>query len=112
MTLRSSVAESAPSLAESRNIYVPGVEKLAVVFRELASPNATVPGPLNLVQANDSIPGGIGRPSSRTAPSSDTPAGRVTVWSAPALTTGPWFGGKAEPESSRSKMMSLLLALA
>src|SRR5439155_920771 len=35
-------------------------------------------------------------------------AGKVMVWSEPAFADGPWFGGKAEPDSSRSNMMSLL----
>src|SRR5436190_20894227 len=78
----SSAADDAPSLADSRTVYAPGLEKLAVVFRALAFPKVAVPGPPDWVQAKDSIPGGIGRPSSRTAPSSDTPAGRVMVWSA------------------------------
>src|SRR6266487_6942868 len=112
MTVRSSLADDAPSLEVSRNVYVPAVEKLAVVCRALALAKFTVPGPLNLVQPNVSSPGGMGNPSSFTVPFSVALAGSVMVWSEPAFDDGPWFVGKAEPDNSRSKMTSLLLVLA
>ena len=72
----------------------------------------TVPGPLRLVHQNVSNPGGMGNPSSLTLPLRVAFSGSVMVWSAPALAAGGWFGGKAEPDSSRSKLMSLLVTLA
>ena len=58
-----------------------------------ALPNVTVPGPLTFVQVVVTAPGGFGRPSSVTVPSSVAVAGKVIVWSGPALTTGGVFAG-------------------
>ncbi len=76
------------SFAVSRSTYVPAAEKLAVVSTAAALPNVTVPGPLTCVQAVVTVAGGVGNPSSVTVPSSVATAGRVIVWSGPALTTG------------------------
>src|SRR6266568_5363190 len=112
VTVMSSLADKGPSPAVNRRTYAPLVEKLAVVLNALAFANVTVPEPLNLLHPNKSSPGGIGRPSSLTVPFSVALAGSVMVWSEPAFADGPWFGGKAEPDNSRSNMMSLLVVLA
>ena len=72
------------------------VEKLAVVLRELALPKLTVPGRLTLDQVTVVVAGGLGKPSSLTAPVNVAWLGGVMVRSGPALTTGamlvPQFG--------------------
>ena len=60
--------------------------------RAAALPKVTVPGPLVLLQVVVTVPGGLGRPSSVTVPSSVAAAGRTTDWSMPASTPGGWFG--------------------
>ena len=72
----------------------------------------TVPGPLTLIHPTVSNPGGMGKPSSLTMPLRIALARRLVVWSGPALADGERFGGKAEPDSSRSKLTSLLARLA
>ena len=71
---------------------MPAVAKLAVVSTAVGSPKVTVPGPETFVQVVVSRPLG-GRPSSVTVPSRLAVAGRVTVASGPALTTGAWLAG-------------------
>ena len=51
----------------------------------------TSPNPLTFDQVTVVAPGGLGRPSSATSPSRLADAGRVTVMSAPAETTGGWL---------------------
>src|SRR5687768_4770215 len=65
----SSDAETAPSSAVSRRIYVPAAEKVAVVSTADALSNVTVPGPLTNVHSVATAPGGFGSPSSVTVPS-------------------------------------------
>src|SRR4051812_16984013 len=72
---------------------MPSVENVAVVFSALASVKLTVPGPLTFDQVVVSVAGGFGSPSSLALPLNDAPAGRVTVWSNPALTVGGWLVG-------------------
>src|SRR5258706_2169985 len=87
MTVMSSVAIAAPSLAVSRNPYVPPVENDAVVFVTLALPNVTVPGPLSFDHVAVNVP--LGNPSSPTEPASVTEfVGSVIVWSGPAFAVG------------------------
>src|SRR5262245_36427623 len=50
MIATSSDAESAPSVAVNRSVYVPGVVKLAIVFRAFTFENDTGPGPLTILQ--------------------------------------------------------------
>src|SRR3954452_8231067 len=52
VTDTSLVADSAPSFAASRSTYAPGCVNEAVVMALVASPNATLPGPLTLLHAN------------------------------------------------------------
>ena len=91
MIVISSAAVKALSLAVRRSTYVPAAEKLAVVSTAAALPNVTVPGPLTSVQVVVTVAGGFGKPSSVTVPSSVAAAGKVIVWSGPALTTGAWL---------------------
>ena len=86
----SSEDDSAPSLAVSRSVYVPAVDIAADAFNELTFTKTTVPGPLTLDQLKEIVLP-VGRPSSVTVPDNAGPAGRVTVWSGPALTTGALF---------------------
>ena len=72
---------------------MPAAEKLAVVSTAFGLPKLTVPGPLTLLQVVVTTPGGFGRPSSLTVPSSEAELGSVIVWPDPALTTGAWFTG-------------------
>ena len=53
-----------------------------------ASANVTVPGPDTTLQVVVTTPGGSGRPSSVTVPSSDAGLPNSTDWSAPASTVG------------------------
>jgi hypothetical protein len=62
-----------------------------VVSIAFGSAKVTVPGPETFDQVVVTAPGGLGRPSSVTVPSSVALAGRVIVWSGPALTFGAWF---------------------
>src|SRR4029079_7772899 len=55
-------------------------------------PNVTVPGPLNLLHVVVSTGGG-GKPSSLAVSLKLAVAGRVMVWSVPALTKGAWLTG-------------------
>ena len=52
----------------------------------------TVPGPLTLDQVVVTVAGGFGFPSSVTVPFRLAVAGKVMVWSGPALTTGAVLG--------------------
>lgn len=54
--------------------------------------NATVPGPLALLQVIASVLP-LGSPSSLAVPVSDAPPGSVIVWFVPAFTVGGWFVG-------------------
>ena len=66
---------------------MPAMLKVAVVLSALALAKVTVPGPLTLLHDEVTVaPAGL--PSSDTLPLSEALAGRVIVWSAPALTTG------------------------
>jgi hypothetical protein len=88
--MTSSDDDNAPSLAVSRNVYVPEVDMTADAFNELTLTKTTVPGPLTFVQLTEIVlPDG--RPSSVAVPDNVGPAGRVTVWSGPAFTTGALF---------------------
>ena len=64
----------------------------AVVSGALAWANTTVPGPLALLQATLSAPGGSGRPSSVAVPARSADPGRATARSGPALAEGASFG--------------------
>src|SRR6185436_3217205 len=77
-TVTSSCVESCESLPVNRSTYVPGSENVAVVTGEVASPKATVPGPLSLVHCDVRL-GGVGLPSSVTEPFSDTASGNCTL---------------------------------
>ena len=66
-----------PSLAVNRNTYVPATENEAVVFRAVASPKVTVPGPLNMLQAVVTVCGG--RSESLAVPARVAELGRVIV---------------------------------
>src|SRR5438128_5753898 len=83
VTVAVSLTLNWPSLTVRASTYVPLTEKVAVVAGELALANVTVPGPLTLLHA-------IARLLSMSVavPASDAAAGRVTVRSGPALTTG------------------------
>ena len=88
--MTSSDDDSAPSLAVSRSVYVPAVDITADAFNELALTKTTVPGPLTFTQLTEIVlPDG--KPSSVAVPDNAGPAGRVTVRSGPALTTGALF---------------------
>ena len=50
--------DSTPSLPVSRSTYVPACENVAVRAEGSASPNVTVPGPLNLLHVVVSGPPG------------------------------------------------------
>jgi hypothetical protein len=73
----------------SRNEYVPGEEKAALVDVDFALLNVTMPGPFTLDHNTVSLL--KGRPSSITEPSRFAAAGNVMFWSGPASTTGGWF---------------------
>src|SRR5437879_5807181 len=62
----SEVADSVPSLAVSRKVYVPAAESVAVVPSAFAFPNVTVPGPLTCDHDVCRIP--VGKPSSLAVP--------------------------------------------
>ena len=64
---------------------------MAVVEDAFAFANATAPGPLTMVHATETDPGGFGTPSSVTVPVSGAPAGSVIVWFTPASTWGGWL---------------------
>ncbi len=66
----------------------------AVVASALASANATVPGPDNVVHVAVSAPGGFGRPSSLAVPASEAVAGKVIDCAGPAFTTGATLAGE------------------
>src|SRR5260370_17851606 len=61
---------------------------MARVFRDVELAKLTIPGPLDSDQLMVTRPGGVGRPSSLSEPAKAAAAGRVMVWSAPALGTG------------------------
>ena len=62
---------------------------------ELAAlPNVTVPGPLNLLQVCVRVPPDGSASSLLTVPARLAVAGRVIVWSAPALTVGGLVGDR------------------
>jgi hypothetical protein len=90
VTETSEVLDSAPSLAVRRSVYVPGNVNEAVVLRELLFTNATVPGPLTLLQATLRVlpPG---KPSSLAVPERVAALGYVIVWLVPAFTMGAVF---------------------
>ena len=67
---------------------MPAAEKLALVSIAFGLAKVTVPGPETFVQVVVTAPGGLGRPSSVTVPSSAAFAGRLIVWSGPAFTFG------------------------
>ncbi len=77
MTVNSSEALSAPSVAVRRSRYDPATEKLAAVVALVGVPNVTLPGPVITDHCTASVPGIAGRPSSETEPTKVTPAGRV-----------------------------------
>ena len=79
---------------------MPGWEKVAAVSTAVASAKVVVPGPLLWVQVLVSVPDGL--PSSLTVASRVAPPGRVTVWSAPALTNGAWLGVPPLEPSSKA----------
>jgi len=89
VTTMSSLRDRAPSLAVSRSVYVPAEEKAAVVAADFELLNVTTTGPFTLDHCEVSLL--LGRPSSITEPCRFAVAGNVTVWSAPAFTTGGWF---------------------
>src|SRR5438093_6641985 len=70
-------ADSAVSVAVSRNTYVPDVENVASVLSAFGFPNVTVPGPLNFDQVVGSVP--LGKPSSVAVPDRRAPEGNVIV---------------------------------
>jgi hypothetical protein len=74
----SSEAESRLSLAVSRNVYVPAIENDAVVLRDVAFPNVTVPGPPTVLQDLVSVLP-VGNPSSVAEPARVAVAGNVMV---------------------------------
>ena len=74
--MTSSDADNAPSLAESRRVYVPAVENVAVVPRAAALLNVTVPGPLTELQDFVSVLP-VGNPSSVAEPDNVADAGNV-----------------------------------
>ncbi len=90
---------------------MPATEKLAVVSTNVALPKVTVPGPLIWVHVVVTTPGGLGKPSSVTVPSSAALAGRAIVWSAPALTTGAWFAGCTVTVTSSNALSALSFAV-
>jgi len=65
------------SLAVSRSVYDPSIEKVAVVLSALALPNVTVPGPLTFDHVVVRVPGGFGNPSSKAVPDRFALAGNV-----------------------------------
>ncbi|MBL0292168.1 MAG: hypothetical protein IPQ15_16400 [Betaproteobacteria bacterium] len=73
-------------------------------------PKVTVPGPLTLLHASVSAPGGLGRPSSPAAPARLAPAGGVIVESIPALTEGAWFTGPLSSSMSASTRKASVVA--
>ena len=89
----SSVVDRTESDAVKRSTYVPAAEIDADVDNEDASPNVTVPGPDTFDHAVVNVP--AGNPSSDAEPDSEAEAGKVTVVSIPAFTTGAWFKGGA-----------------
>ena len=88
--MTSSEDDSAPSLPVSRRTYVPAVDITAEALSELALTKTTVPGPLTFVQLTEIVLP-VGSPSSVAVPDNEGPAGKVIVWSGPALTTGALF---------------------
>ena len=60
-------------------MWLPAIEKVAVVVRALALPKVTVPGPLTIDQVVVTVPGGVGRPSSEADPARAAVAGKVIV---------------------------------
>jgi hypothetical protein len=78
VTVTSSFALRAESLALSRKTYVPAAPNDAVVEVALALANVTVPGPLILLQVEVSVEP-CGKPSSVAVPLSVADEGRVTV---------------------------------
>src|SRR5215204_1619224 len=92
VTVHSSVTVKRESPAVRRSTYVPSIPNCAVVTAEAAFANVTVPGPETLVHVVVSVLP-KGQPSSVAVPFKVAAAGRRTVWSGPALTTGGWFSG-------------------
>ena len=84
----SSKCDELPSSPYSRNTYVPGSEKAAVVSGAAGLSKTTVPGPACLVQLVSTNPGESGKPSSVTTPVNKAGAGKAIVWSRPASTSG------------------------
>ena len=95
----SSLADRALSFPVRRRTYEPDVENVAVVAAAFGLAKVTVPGPLTIDQVMVTAPGGFGSPSSVTVPARVAAAGKVTVRSGPALTTGAWLTGA--PENAR-----------
>src|SRR5678816_655417 len=83
----SSLRLNPPSVAVSRNVYVPGDEKTALVVT--ASLLLNVTKPLPFTSDHDAFTVLKGNPSSITEPCKSAVAGNVIVWSGPASTTGP-----------------------
>src|SRR6266508_2289977 len=102
VTVTSSLALRAESLALSRSTYVPGTVNDAVVDRAAGSAKVTEPGPLTADHVCVVEAGGLGRPSSVTVPFRVALAGSTMDWSAPAFTRGGWFpsGGQLTDISS------------
>src|SRR6266550_4115724 len=86
----SSLLLSSESFAVNRSTYVPASLNAALVTVIVGLANVTVPGPLTLLQVLLSVLP-EGRPSSLTVPLRLAWAGRVIVWSGPALEVGAWF---------------------
>src|SRR6266508_3951627 len=94
VTVTSSLADRSPSLAVSRNTYVPLSLKLTLVSTLPGLANcAPAAGPLTSDQATVTAPGGFGNPSSVTVPSSSAGVPTVVTWSAPSDTDGVSFAG-------------------
>src|SRR5688572_1839014 len=94
-TRTSSIDPATPSLAVSRNRYSPAVVNPTEVASDAGDAKVTAPGPLIFVHANDSVPGGVGLPSSVALPTNVPSLGSTTIWSAPALTEGAVLPGPA-----------------
>jgi hypothetical protein len=109
------VADSSPSLPVSISTYDPGVEKPAVVIKDVALPKVTVPGPLTLVQrAERGVP--VLMPSvSVIDPPSEAVAGICTAAGPVATTTGGRFGavnsGVATPRGTQLQPSPLTVPL-
>jgi hypothetical protein len=78
VTVTSSFPTSAPSSARRRRTYVPTAENLALVLTDVLLPHVIEPGPETLDQLSVVAPGGVGSPSSVTAPFSCATFGNTT----------------------------------